>query len=86
MKIEELKILDSLTKEHVCVKTQQYLIKDDGTGSPIGDLHSIAYINTEAQRAVLEKDQPEDIVSAVLAIWGDVPTVVDPETADKEKG
>lgn len=86
MRIEERKILESLTKDHVCVKTQRYLIEEDGTESPIGDLHSIAYINTEVQRDTLEKDQPEEIVNAVFAIWGDVPTVPDPETADKERG
>lgn len=77
MKIEERKILESLTKDHVCVKTQRYLTEDDGTESPIGDLHSIAYVNTEAQRNTLEKEQPNEIVAAVLAIWGETPTITD---------
>lgn len=73
MKIEERKIIENLTTKHVCIKTQRYLIEDDGTESPIGELHSIAYVNTETQRDALKTDQPDEIVNSVLAIWGDVP-------------
>lgn len=82
MNTEKRKTIESLTKDYVCVKTQRYLIEEDGTESPIGELHSIAYVNTETQRDVLKTDQPDEIVNAVLAIWGDVPTVSDPVTDD----
>lgn len=75
MKIEERKIIENLTTKHVCIKTQRYLIEDNGIESPIGELHSIAYVNTKSQRKNLENDQPEEIVNSVFAIWGNVPTV-----------
>lgn len=88
MNIEERKTLESLTKDYVCVKTQHYLIKDDGTESPIDDLHSIAYVNTKEQRDALKADQPEDIASAVFTIWGDLPTIKDQQMDEnlEEKG
>lgn len=86
MKIEERKTISNLTRDHVSIKTQRYLTENDGAESTVGDLHSIAYWNTDAQRAMLAEHQPQEIVAAVFAIWGDTPTVADPETTDEERG
>ncbi len=41
--------------------------------------HSVSYVNSIQSREQLQKEQSENIVAAVLAIWGDDPTVKDPQ-------
>lgn len=58
----------------------------------IGSNHRCAYSNTESGRLLLINSEPEDIVSEVLTVWGDEPTVEDidmseyqPEPTAKER-
>lgn len=66
--------LDMLTETSVSVKTQRY-IKDGGIEYPVGEPHRCAYVNSERGRAEIAAELPEPYLSAVLAVWGENPTV-----------
>lgn len=68
--------LDKLTQNNVSVKRQKYIIIDD-VEYPIGSLHSKLYINSIEGRQEIEKELPEAQRSAIFAVWGDVPTVIE---------
>ena len=71
----EVKItLDMLTETSVSVKTQKY-INDGGVEYAVGLPHRRAYVNSERGRAEIAAELPEPYLSAVLAVWGDAPTV-----------
>lgn len=70
--------LDALTQNSVSVKTRK-TITQDGIGYEIGDPHRCAYMNSVSGRKQLAAELPEPYLSAVLAVWGDAPTVADPE-------
>ena len=69
--------LDALTQNSVSVKTRK-TITQDGIGYEIGDPHRCAYVNSVSGRKQLAAELPEPYLSAVLAVWGDAPTVEDP--------
>lgn len=66
--------LDMLTADSVSVKTQKYVVVD-GVEYPIGEPHRRAYVNDEAGRAAVQDELPEAQANAILAVWGDTPTV-----------
>lgn len=66
--------LDMLTKTSVNVKTQKY-IEDGGIEYVVGEPHRKAYVNSERGRAEIAAELPEPYLSAVLAVWGENPTV-----------
>lgn len=68
--------LDMLTSDSVSVKTQKYVVVDD-IEYPIGEPHRRAYVNDVAGRAAVQAELPEAQANAVLAVWGDTPTVVE---------
>lgn len=74
MDIIEKKIVDMLTQNSVSIATDKF-IKIDGIEQQIGQRHRISYENSEKGREKIQKDQPEDVVASVFAIWGDTPTV-----------
>lgn len=74
MDIIEKKIIDMLTVNSVSIATDKFIVLD-GQEQQVGDRHRIAYENSESGRDKIRKEQPEDVVNAVLAIWGDTPTV-----------
>ena len=69
------KTVDMLTTDSVSLLTQQ---PSDGGGVTytLGN-HRRAYVNSTGGREALAAEQPEDVVAAVMAIWGDTPTVTD---------
>ena len=69
--------LDMLTLDFVSIKKQQY-IESAGIEYVVGEPHRCAYINSERGRAELLATVPEPYLSAVMTIWGDVPTVTEP--------
>ena len=83
MDIEERKTVDMLTKDSVSILTQKF-INLDGVETQVGENHRMSYSNSANGRKTLENEQPEDVVSAVLAIWGDSPTVEEPITEENE--
>lgn len=74
MEIQEKKTVDMLTSGSVSILTQQF-IEIDGVPTQVGQNHRCAYVNSEAGRSNLQELEPEEVVSAVMAIWGDTPTV-----------
>lgn len=74
MDIQEIKIVDMLTKDSVSILTQKY-VDLDRVKTQVGDNHRCSYSNSEYGRQDLLQSEPEDVVNAVIAIWGDEPTV-----------
>lgn len=77
MEIKEKITLDMLTPDSVSILKQQY-ITIDGADIKVGDNIRNAYMNTQTDRNTLKDVLPEDYYNAVLAVWGDTPTVEDP--------
>ena len=72
-----------LTSDSVSVLKQQYITLD-GTDTKVGDNVRNAYMNTQSERDRLKNDLPEEYYNAVIAVWGDTPTVAEPATAEIE--
>lgn len=67
-------IIDELTNTSVSIGNQKYVI-DDGTVYYVGEPHRCAYMNSERGRAEIAYALPEPYLSAVMAVWGNEPTV-----------
>lgn len=76
MEIKEEKTVDMLTNQSVSILTQKF-IEINGVRSQIGDGHRCAYANSETGRKDLQKQEPQNVVDSVFAIWGEAPTVAD---------
>ena len=76
--MQETITIDALTKNSVSVKRQK-TITAEGSIYEIGEPHRCAYVNSVTGRKQLAAELPEPYLSAVLAVWGDAPTVEDPE-------
>ena len=76
--MQETITIDALTKNSVSVKRQK-TITAEGSTYEIGEPHRCAYVNSVSGRKQLAAELPEPYLSAVLAVWGDAPTVADPE-------
>lgn len=77
MEIKEKITLDMLTSDSVSILKQKY-ITIDGADIKVGDNIRNAYMNTQTDRDILKDVLPEDYYNAVIAIWGDSPTVLEP--------
>ena len=78
MNVKEKKIIKVLVEDGVIISTQKY-IEIDGILNQVGDETNESYGNWASDRERLIENEPEDIVCSVFAIWGDVPTVEEPE-------
>ena len=68
-----------LTETFVNIETQDYILIN-GVDAKLDTLpHNIHYVNCPSGRASLQSQQPDNIVASVMAIWGDTPTVEEPE-------
>lgn len=72
--MNELISLDELGQDSVSVATKKY-IEEDGVKYFIGDIHRRAYVNSEEGRREINNELREPYLSAVMAVWGDNPTV-----------
>lgn len=66
--------LDMLTQDSVSVKKQTY-IDYMGQQYPIGEPWRRAYMNNEQGRQQIVDELPVAQVNAIMAVWGDTPTV-----------
>ncbi len=66
--------IDCLTVNGVSVKRQDY-VEIDGVRYDTGKPHRKAYSNSVFGRKELQKELGEPYLSAVMAVWGDEPTV-----------
>ena len=74
MDVIEKKTVDMLTTDNVSILTQNF-IDLDGKQEQVGSNHRCAYVNSENGRQNLQDNEPEEVVTAVMAICGDYPTV-----------
>lgn len=77
MEIKEKITLDMLTTDSVSVLKQQYLTVD-GTDIKVGENVRNAYMNTQTERELLRLKLPEEFYNAVIAVWGNSPTIAEP--------
>jgi hypothetical protein len=68
--------LDILTENGVSLRKQNYATVD-GTEYPIGQPWRRAYINSISGRAKVESEVAEPYKTAIFAVWGDTPTVIE---------
>ena len=68
--------LDMLTTDSVSILKQQY-ITVDGTDTRVGENVRNAYMNTQTDREQLKIILPEEYYNAVMAVWGNEPTIDD---------
>lgn len=66
--------LDELSQDSVSVSTRKY-IEEDGIRYFVGDIHRRAYVNSEEGRQEINQELQEPYLSAIMAVWGNVPTV-----------
>ncbi|WP_293969662.1 hypothetical protein [uncultured Ruminococcus sp.] len=69
--------LDMLTTDSVSVLKQQYITVDE-TDIRVGENVRNAYMNTQTERELLKSELPEEFYNAVIAVWGDTPTIAEP--------
>ena len=77
MEIKEKITLDMLTTDSVSVLKQQY-ITVDGTDIRVGENVWNAYINTQTERELLKGKLHDEYYNAVIAVWGNSPSVAEP--------
>ena len=77
MDLKEKITLDMLTKDSVSVLRQQF-INYGGVDMQVGENVRNAYSNNEDDRALLKNILSEEYYNAVMAVWGDSPTVDEP--------
>jgi hypothetical protein len=68
--------LDMLTVDSVSVKKQTY-IDYMGQQYPIGEPWRRAYVNSVQGRHQIVDELPQSQVNAIMAVWGDAPTVTE---------
>lgn len=81
MDIKTTITLDMLTSDSVSVLKQQYITLD-GVNIKVGDNVRNAYMNTQSGREQLKSILPEEYYNAVIAVWGDTPTVTEPTESE----
>ena len=69
-------MIEHLTPNGVNIKTQKY-IEQDGVEYALGEPHRCAFVNSERGRTEIATELPEPYLSAVMAVWGDAPTVIE---------
>ena len=67
-------MLDALSADSVSIKTERYTTVEGETYT-LGEPHRCSYINSAAGRARLCADVTEPYLAAILAVWGDTPTI-----------
>ena len=68
--------IENLGIDSVSVLTKNF-IEYNGTKFQVGGNHRKAYVNSERGRKEIMSELGEPYLSAVMAVWGDNPTVVE---------
>ena len=85
--IDEFLNINFLNDKSVAfLKTQHVTV--DGVDYQLGEPWAVAYENSARGRRLLAQDEniPQHFVSAVMAVWGDTPTIVFPEENEAGSG
>ena len=76
MEIKEKITLDMLTEDSVSILRQQFL-DYNGIQMQVGDNVRNTYMNDTEGRAKIKEILPEEYYNAVIAVWGDTPTIAE---------
>lgn len=68
--------IDKLNIKSVSIAKQEFLVRESSE-QKLGELHRKAYFNSESGRAELSEEIPEPYSAAVLAVWGNTPTITE---------
>lgn len=71
--MEIKKSVDMLTQDSVSIATRR-TVTVEGETYFAGEIHRRAYSNSPSGRQKIAENEPEEVVSAVLAMWGETPT------------
>lgn len=82
MELKEKITLDMLTNTSVSILKKQYF-DIDGERFYTNNIRN-AYENSPSGRALIKESLPDDYYKAVIAVWGDNPTVDDPIEESEE--
>lgn len=83
MELKEKITLDMLTKDSVSVLRQQFL-DYGGAEMQVGGNIRNTYINNKSDREQLRKVLSDAYYNAIMAVWGDIPTVEEPIIESEE--
>jgi|LSQX01.2.fsa_nt_gb hypothetical protein len=72
--VGEKTIIEILTRDSISIKKQKYIVVDDQEYA-VGEPWRRAYINSIRGREEVQNELPQAQVNAIMAVWGDVPTV-----------
>jgi hypothetical protein len=81
MMIKQEISLDELDIYKVSVETKQF-VEVDGVLYQIGTPHRRAYSNSAQDRTLIAEELAEPYLSAVMAVWGDSPTIFPPPAVE----
>ena len=68
--------IDRLNDNSVSILKQEFAVIND-VETQIGQNHRKAFVNSEKGRKAIAEYLTEPYLSSVMAVWGDVPTVID---------
>ena len=81
MELKEKITLDMLTKDSVSVLRQQFL-NYNGVDMQVGENVRNAYENSPSGREQLKAVLSDEYYNAVMAVWGDNPTIDEPTESE----
>lgn len=79
MEVKKEKQIENLIRDGVIIATQEVLVREDEPPQKVGEVTRESYGNWNSDRTRLIQNEPEEIVKAVMAIWGDTPTLDEPK-------
>ena len=80
--IKTVTTVTDLTKDSVSILKQNF-IELNGEQTQVGENFRTSYVNSTSGRQSLVNEQSEQDVTAVLAKWGDTPTVSEPKEVEE---
>ena len=82
--IKTVTTVTNLTKDSVSILKQNF-IEFNGKQTRVGDNFRTSYVNSARGRQNLVNEQSAQDVAAVLAKWGDTPTIKETEVMNNEE-
>lgn len=82
--IKTVTTVTNLTKDSVSILKQNF-IEFNGKQTRVGDNFRTSYVNSARGRQNLVNEQSAQDVAAVLAKWGDTPTIEETEVMNNEE-
>ena len=79
--IKTVTTVTDLTKDSVSILKQNF-IELNGEQTQVGENFRTSYVNSTSGRQSLVNEQSEQDVIAVLAKWGDTPTIAEPKEVE----